>query len=233
MTNLKALAAPRAMKIHKKDKVWVIRPSPGPHALEDSVPMGVLLRDYLKLGENLKEIKYILHNTEVLVDGRRVKAERFPLGLLDQVSIPKIEKYYIMLVDSNARLYPKEVIKAKIGTNLCKLVGKTVLKGGKIQLNLYDGKNVLVDAKDSKKYTVGGTLVLKVPEMTITGFMERAKGKTAIISKGRHSGRIGTILDITESKLNLKSLTTIESEGDKFTTDTDYIFVVGEKEPMI
>lgn len=233
MTHLKTLASPKAMKVHRKENVFVMKAAPGPYKASEAVPIGVLLRDYLGLAANRKEVRYILHNNEVIVNGRRVKDERFPLGLLDVVSIPASGKHYLIKVDSNARLYPEEISEEKSKTKLCKLVDKTVVKGGKLQLNLYGGGNILADVKDSKKYPVGGTLVLKLPEMKIAGFIELAEGKTALVAWGRHAGKVGKVAGITKSGLNLKSLTTIESEGEKLQTNTDYIFIVGDKEPKI
>ncbi len=230
---MKALASPKALKIHKKGDKWVMNPAPGPHGIDESVPMGVLLRTYLGLAENRKESRYLLRNNEVLVDGRRVKDENFPVGLLDVVDIPKADKGYIILVDGNARLYPKEAGKKQAGFKLCKLAGKTMTNGGKLQLNLYDGKNLAASVKESKKYKTGGTLVLELPGLKIRDFIERAKGKAALVAKGRHAGKIGRITDITESGLHMKSLSTLDCDGEKVVTNTDYIFVVGDKEPMI
>jgi small subunit ribosomal protein S4e len=183
------------------------------------------------LANNRKEVKYVLHMNQVLVDGKRVKEEKFPVGLLDIVSVE--DKNYIILVDNNARLMPKEIDAKKAGTKLCKLVGKTMLKGGKLQLNLYDGKNILVNSKDSKKYTVGGAIVLNLKDQKIVDFIELAKDKVALVAKGRHAGKIGKIMDITKSGLNLRSLTTIDSEGEKLMTNTDYIFIVGDKQSLV
>jgi len=232
MTNLKALASPKAMKIHRKEKVWVISPAPGPHPADLAVPLGIMIRDYLGLAENRKEIKFILNNNIVLVDGRRVKDDKYPIGLFDIVSIEKIDKTYLMLVDNRARLIPKEV-KGKHDTKLCRLLNKTMIKGGKLQLNLYDGKNLLIETKDSKKYQVGGTAVVKVPEMKIVEFIEPGVGKVAFVAKGRHAGKMGKIVEVTKAGLNLQSLTTIECDGEKVTTNTDYIYIVGDKTSKI
>jgi len=229
MTHLKTLAAPRSMKIPRRGKVFILTPSPGPHAKSECVSMGTLLREYLGLAENRKEIKHILNTKQVLVDGRRVKSEDYPLGLFDVVSILEIEKDYLMLVDHHGRLYAKEINKKAAEHKMCKLVNKTMIKGNKLQLNFYDGKNLLVDAKDSKKYAVGGTAVLKLPELKITDFLLAEPGKTVIVAKGRHASKMGKIVSKTGSDLNLSSLTTLDCSGEKVITNTAYIYVISEK----
>jgi len=233
MSHIKSLASPKALKIHRKEKTWIVKSAPGPHKVEESIPMGVVLRDYLGLAQNRKEVRFMLNNKDVLVDGRVVKSEKFPVGLLDIIEIPKLGKNYIIMVDSNARLYPKEADKKLAGQKLCKLTNKSMLKGGKLQLNFYDGKNLIVDAKDSKKYVVGGTAVVKLPEGKVLEFIDSTKDKIALVAKGRHAGKIGKVVDITESNLNLKSLTTLECEGEQVLTNTDFIFIVGDKQSLI
>jgi len=226
---LKTLAAPRSMKVPRRGKVFILTPSPGPHAKSECVPLGTLLREYLGLAENRKEIKHILNTKQVLVDGRRVKSENYPLGLFDIISIPEIDKVYMMLVDHHGRLISKEVDKKAAEHKMCKLVNKTMVQGSKLQLNFYDGKNLLVDAKDSKKYAVGGTAILKLPELKITDFLTAETGKTVMVAKGRHAGKVGKIVSKTGSDLNLKSLTTLDCSGEKVITNTAYIYVISEK----
>jgi len=38
--HLKRLNAPRTLNIKRKIKTWTIRSSPGPHPLEESIPLG-------------------------------------------------------------------------------------------------------------------------------------------------------------------------------------------------
>jgi small subunit ribosomal protein S4e len=116
---------------------------------------------------------------------------------------------------------------------ICKLVGKTALKGGKIQLNLHGGKNIILSAKDAKKYSVGGSLIVSLPDFKIGEFIESGIGKMALVAKGRHSGKVGKIIEVTKSALNLKSLTTLDVNGEKLVTNTEYIFIVGDKESKI
>lgn len=229
MTHLKTLASPRSMKVHKKETKFIITPAPGPHGTLECVPLGILLRDYLSLAENRREIKYLLNERQVLVDGRRIKDDNLPLGLFDVISIPEIEKNYILLVDKHSRLFPQEIDKKKAEHKLCKLVGKTMVAGAKLQLNFYDGKNIVVDAKDSKKYTVGGTVVLKLPEMKIIEYMPLEVGKIAMVAKGRHAGKKGKILEMTKSDLNLKSLATLDCGDEKLLTNTDYLYMINDK----
>jgi small subunit ribosomal protein S4e len=229
----KTLASSKALKVPRKEKAWIMTPRPGPHKGDESIPLGVLLREYLGLVENKREARYLLSNNSLLVDGRRIKDENFPIGLLDILSVPEMDKQFIILVDHNGRLYPKEIEKKAAGTKLCKVINKTMLKGGKLQLNLNDGKNILINAKDSKKYPGAGTVEISLPDQKIVDFTPLEKDKIALVAKGRHAGKIGRIVEITKSGLNLKSLTTIQTDDEKLVTDTNYIIIVGDKKSKI
>jgi small subunit ribosomal protein S4e len=233
MTHLKTIASSTTLKVPRKEKAWLLKSAPGPHKADESMSMTVLLRDYLGLADNRKEARYILRNKEILVDGRRVTDDKFAVGLLDIVCMKEQDKCYIILVDHRGRLYPKEISKKDAEEKVCKIIGKTMLKGGKLQLNLYDGKNIIISPKDSKKYAAGGSLVLKLPETKITAYIDRAKGKMALVAKGRHAGKIGKIVEMSKSGLNLKSLTTLDVDGEQLVTDTDYIIMVGDTKSRI
>ena len=67
--HMKRLNAPRTLRLHRKERVWTIRTSPGSHSLDKSIPLGLIIRDYLNLADTLKETKRIISDGEILVDG--------------------------------------------------------------------------------------------------------------------------------------------------------------------
>ncbi|HII83011.1 MAG TPA: 30S ribosomal protein S4e, partial [Ferroplasma sp.] len=78
----KIMMASRKLKIPRKTNFWSVTPTPATHRKQDSIPMLILLRDYLKLGDKEREITRILNNNMVKVDGRIVKDRRFPVGFM-------------------------------------------------------------------------------------------------------------------------------------------------------
>ena len=91
--HLKRLAAPRTVKLHRKEKTWTVKPSPGPHPLDKSVPLCLIVRDYLGLCDTYKEAKRIIANGDILVDSIKRKNHKFPCGLMDTISIPKFRGF--------------------------------------------------------------------------------------------------------------------------------------------
>jgi Ribosomal protein S4E len=83
----KRIAAPRSWKIERKTAYWTVKPRPGPHPGNRSIPLLLIVRDMLKLADNSKEAKRILNEGNVTVDGKVRKDHKFPVGIFDLLSI--------------------------------------------------------------------------------------------------------------------------------------------------
>ena len=179
--HLKRYKAPKSWPIHPKEDTWTVKPSAGSHAIIDSIPLTLVIRDILKLADNAREAKRIINSGNVLVDGRIVKDYKFPVGFMDIVEIPKTGESYRVLLDRKGRLQLDSI--DDNNSKLCKIVNKTTIKGGKTQLNLHDGKNVIIDEDD---YSVGDVISLKVPEQEINEAFALAEGATVLVTGGKH-----------------------------------------------
>ncbi|MFV2015396.1 MAG: S4 domain-containing protein, partial [Candidatus Heimdallarchaeota archaeon] len=84
----KRVSAPSIWPIHRKGTTFVTKISPGPHSKDYGMPLIVLLRDVLNIGQTRKEIKHIVSRRQVLVDGRVRTDDRFPVGHMDIVELP-------------------------------------------------------------------------------------------------------------------------------------------------
>lgn len=142
-SHLKRLAAPRFAPVARKQFVWLAKPMPGTHAAQESIALLALVRDVLNLADNAREAKRIIRGGDLLIDGRVVKRERFPIGLMDVVSMPKMGKHYRVVVDDHERATLKEIPEKSASFKLCKIERKGNVKGNKIQVGLHDGRNLL------------------------------------------------------------------------------------------
>lgn len=225
--HLKRLPAPRSWAIPRKREFWVSKPSPGPHPLEGSVPLGLILRDMLKVCDTAREARHILNTRAVTVDGRAVSDPKFPVGLMDVVSLGASKAHYRMLVDRRGRMHLTPVEAAEAKWKLCRIEGKTTVRGGKVQLNLHDGRNLLLE---KEAHATGETLKLSVPDQKIQGQYDLAKGAAALITGGQHVGELGHVLEVHRTRNPRANVVTF-TEG--FSTDIDKVFVVGKDTPEI
>ncbi|MFH1788643.1 MAG: 30S ribosomal protein S4e [Candidatus Altiarchaeota archaeon] len=208
----------------KKDK-WIVTPKAGAHKKNQALPLMLVLRDVLGLADTAREAKKIINAGDVLVDGVPRRTHNFCVGLMDVVSIPKLKKSYRVLP---GRKTPElcEVDEKEAKTKLHKVVGKKTLSGGKTQLQLHDGKTLI---SDKDKVSVGDTVVMELGKDKILKMIAFKNGNTAIVDSGVNSGEAGKITEINPATRTRKALTKI---GD-LQTLSDYVFVVGEAEPVI
>ncbi len=224
MSKLKRLAIPKSWSIKRKGIKFIVRPKPGPHTLESSLPLNLVLRDLLKYAKNRKEVRNILLNKNIIVDGIKRKDPRIPIGLFDVIDIPDKKEQFRIIINKKGKISYYPINKTEALIKPYKIIGKTKIKG-KTQLNLFDGKNIIVDKDD---YKCGDTLILSVPKQEIKKHLKSEKGATIYLAGGKHTGEIGTIESISARKILYK-----ESSGKSFETLKKYAFVIGDKKAAI
>lgn len=228
--HLKRLATPRSWTVPRKTNVYTTKPAPGPHAIARAVPLATVLRDYLGLATTGREARTAIGAGKVLVDGRVVKDGKLPVGFMDVVAVPSMKKTWRTVIDDKSRIRFVEVGDKEAAWKLCQITGKTTVRGGKTQLNLHDGRNILVKKDD---YKTGDVLKLELPTQSIIGHHKLEAGAEVLVTGGRHAGEIAPIgtIEVTRShKQNLVHLT--KGEG-SFTTIKGYAFPLGADKKVI
>ena len=229
MSKLKRLLVPKFWKVPRKQKKWAVSPSPGPHKKFESIPLQVLVRDIFNLAETGKEAKSIIFKGEILVDGKPRKDHAYPVGLFDTISIP-ITKQFYRVVPSADGLKVIEISEDESKEKINKIQKKTVIKKGKVQVNLNDSKNILIN---DGKYKTGDSLLVELPSLKIKDHLSLAKGHVGIIIKGKNSGKIAEIKDILPGKFKQPSRIICEIEGNDAEVLKDNFIVVGKNKPLI
>jgi len=219
--HLKRLAIPRSWAVKRRGITFIARPNPGPHPFKLALPIGVVLRDMLNVVKNAKEGRNALHNKEILIDGVKRKSFKFPVGIMDVI---KVADDYFRIVLEKGKLSIITIDKKEAEIKPCRITGKCKVKG-KTQINLYDGKNIIVDKDD---YKVGDTIVISLPKHEIKEHIKLEKGSVVYLIGGKHSGNIGKVEDIISNKIIYK-----RESGEVIETLKKYVFVVGKDKPII
>ena len=227
--HLKRLNAPRTLRLNRKERIWTIRASPGPHALEKSIPLGLIIRDYLKLADTAKEAKKIISNGEVLVDGIQRKNYKFPCGLMDVISITKLKKDFRVIFDQRGKLTLVPIQSKDASWKLCRIENKNIIKGNKIQLNLHDGRNTIIK-KD--EYKTGDVLKISFKDKKISEIYKFEKGTVSIITGGTHIGEIANIQELEKIQSSKPNLVKMKGNTE-FSTLQNYVFPIGKNKPVI
>jgi len=237
--HLKRERAPRFWRIHPKESQWAVRPIPGPHSQKDCIPLSSLLRDVLGYAKSTRESKIILAQNRVSVDGKVRRDHKFPAGLMDVVELPDANMSYRILPAVGKGLTAVQIPKDEAKSKLCRIEDKTTLRKGRVQLNLHDGRSIIVPVQDQGSpmedtYKTRDTVRISIPAQKILSHLRFAEGAYAIVTSGRNLGRHGKIMKLEPSTAARTATALIEDpSGNRFETIADYLFVVGDEKPTI
>ena len=237
--HLKRMPAPRFWRIAAKEFQWAIKPRPGPHPVDLCIPLGIVLRDHLGLARTAREAKLIVAQGKVKVDGRFGKDEKYPVGLMDVIEIAGARGAFRMLPVEGKGLTLVETTKEEAGFKLCRIRDKRTIDRGNLQINLHDGRNLLVKLQNPSNpvedvYSTGASLQIEIPSQKILKHMKVAEGAYAIVTGGRNIGRHGKISGIVPASATRPAIVEIKDDkGETFRTNGGHVFVVGEEGPAV
>ncbi len=216
--HMKRISSPRSWPIKRKRTVFVTRPAPGAHPYNLGLPINLVFKEILNIAKTTKEVKNIMHNQKILIDGKDKKDYRALIGLMDILSLPALNKHYQVLLNNKGKLVFKEISDKESKLKTCKITGKTLLKGNKMQLNLHDGKNQIVDKID---YNRGDSIILEIPGNMVKDHLKLEKGAFVFLIGGKHVGEHGVIQSIDGNTVTFKS-----DKNETFETLKKYLFVL-------
>jgi small subunit ribosomal protein S4e len=222
--HLKTIAAPKSWPVERKQQVYITRPNPGAHKLDESMPMGLILK-LLGQTKTTREAKHVLNQRKVLVNKKPVKDVKFPAGLLDIVEFA--DKYYRILYNKRGKLMLKEINKTESNIFLYKIKNKTKLKKDKLQLNFHNGFSMLVDKNDYKTNDV-----LIIEDKKVKDKIAFEKNASVYVTKGKHVGEIAKVEAVHE-KPPLAKRVTVSIKDKKIDLPKDYVFVIGKTKPLV
>ncbi len=225
MAHLSTLAAPKSWPIKRKGVKWIAKPTPGPHNLQSSIPLIILLRNILKLTKTKRETKKLLNTGAVIINKKIRKEPNFPVGIMDIIEFPKTNQCLMLKLNEKEKFTLVQIKKEDAQYKLYKIINKISLKNKKIQLNLIDGTNLLVEKGD---YKTGDTIVYNLLTKKIEKRLGLEKGALIYLISGKHTGVIGTLEEIKKAKDNQPDKIVFKTDAKKFETLKKYAFVINK-----
>jgi len=238
---IKRLNTPAYLQIKRKHGTFFIKPSPGPHPNRSCLPLLHIVRDLLQIVPTHREAKKLIGLGHFMIDGKIVKDKKFPVGLMDVLSIPDIETHYRIIPTPKYRFQLLKISEEESTFKLCRINKKTTLKGGHIQLNLHDGRNILIRVNDPRNpkediYKIMDVVKISLPDQEILKVLKFQPGNIQVIISGKKTdiGHIGKIKSINKRFGPYASTVIIEDNTGKLTeTLYDYSFIIGEAQSEI
>jgi len=222
--HIKRLTVPKTWNVTLKENKYITKHYPAGHPMELSIPLVVMLRDTMKVARTAKEVLEIIHNKEIYVDNVRVKEIKYGVGLMDVVEIRALNKFYRLVLSPAGMLEAVEIPAAEAHVKPMKIIKKSMLKKGKMQINLLDGSNVLSDMKCS----VGDTAVFDVKSKKITDLLAFEAGNYVYLIAGKNIGVRGVIDSINDNIITIST-----DDGNKLQTLKEYGMILGKKSPVV
>ncbi|MBW3583152.1 MAG: 30S ribosomal protein S4e [Euryarchaeota archaeon] len=226
----KRLAAPRHWPVMRKAHKWIVKAAPGPHSKDRSIPLAVVLRDFLGLVETDREARRVLGAGDVLVDGKIVKDGKHGVGWFDIITIPRLKSSWRVLVDRRGKVSVDPVGDAEASWKLARIENKTTIKGGLTQLNLHDGRNIVV-VKD--EYKTGDVLKIAVPSQEIQGRIPFKQGTLAYVTAGTHAGEVATLDEVQVKRISGENTVSLKRGDETIRTIRSYVFPIGTKKSEV
>lgn len=221
--HLKRLNAPRTWTLKRKENKYIAKPRAGPHKIEGCLTLGFLVKEVLKYAKTSREVKKIVNANKILIDKKPRKDLNFPVGLMDIIEVPETKEHFKILIDDKGRLTLHKITKEESNQKTCKIIGKTCLKKKKIQLNLYDGKNIILD-KDA--YSVGDSVIIDLEKNKVIKHLKLEKGASVLLIGGSYLGQVGILEEIQEQEGNLPTKIILTLDKDKIETRKEFVFVI-------
>ncbi|MBI2101577.1 30S ribosomal protein S4e [Candidatus Woesearchaeota archaeon] len=222
--HIKRFAAPKTWQIKRKGRKFIAKQAPGPHNLGSGIPLSVMLKEVMGYAGTTREAKKILNSGEIKIDGKPRKDLGFPVGIFDAVEFSGTKEHFRVVLGKKGKIALAKISKDEALTKPCKITGKTAVKG-RLQLNLYDGKNIIAS---DKAYSVGDTLMMSLPDQKISKHLKLGKNSVIILTGGKHIGELGSVENIVGSKIVYK-----DEKGVLVETSKKYAFVIGDSKPLI
>ena len=197
MSHLKRQKVPKNWPIRRKGTTYVVKPN---FNITKGIPVLIILRDILKVAQNRKDVKRIIHSKQILLNNKPVKDEKNNVLLFDTLSIVPTNKFYRMDLSNKGKFKIKEIDINDAGKKIAKIINKKIIKGKKVQLNLSDGRNFLSDLKCNVKDSVLINLLENKIE-TVIPLKEKVK---TIILEGKHAGETGVMNNIKNKTAKVK-----------------------------
>jgi len=223
--HLKRLNAPRHWMLDKLGGVWAPRPSTGPHKLRECLPLIILLRNRLKYALNTKEVKYILMQRLIKVDGKPRTDKTYPAGFMDVVGIEKTNEFFRLLYDVRGRFAIHRIGAEEAKYKLCRV--KALEMGAKKvpYIITHDGRTIRYP---DPLVAVNDTVKFDLETGKIDDFIKFETGNLAMISGGKNTGRVGVIVSRERHQGSFDIVHVKDSAGHTFATRLGNVFVIGE-----
>merc|ERR1711998_363995 len=222
--HLKRLRAPQNWMLAKLGGIFAPQPSPGPHKSRECLPMILVLRDRLKYALNSHEVKSILMQRLVKVDGKARTDPTYPVGFQDVINIERTNEYFRMMIDPKGRFVLHKIPNNEATRKLCRVKRVTLGNSGVPIALAHDTRSIPYSDPNAK---ANDTVVYDIPLANAISTIKFKKGNLATVTHGHSAGRNGIVKALEMHSGSHTIVTIRDALGNNLSTRQKNVFVVG------
>jgi len=223
--HLKRLNAPKHWMLDKLGGVFAPRPSCGPHKLRESLPLIIFLRNRLNYALTGDEVKKILMQRLIKVDGKVRTDPTYPAGFMDVISIEKTNENFRLIYDTKGRYAVHRIQAEESKYKLCRVKKLGVGPKGVPFMVTSDGRTLRYPDPLVK---VSDTIQLDIATSKIIDFIKMEVGNLCMITGGHNLGRVGIVTSRERHPGSFDIVHVRDSTGHVFATRLQYCFIIGK-----
>jgi len=209
-----------------------MKPSQGPHKLRECIPLSLLLRTKLRLALNGKEAKMIAKAREgnISIDGKVRTDHKYPVGIMDIVTINKTGQNYRVQFDVKGRWRLVKISKEEAKYKLCKVTRRSMGPKKIPFITTSDGRTLRYPNPHIKEHD---TVKLNLENNEIVDYYKYKIGAHVLIVGGNNIGRAGVIVKIEKHPGSYEIVYIKDTAGKEFSTRLTNIFITGDNSSEI
>jgi len=223
--HMKRIAAPSHWMLDKLSGIYAPRPSTGPHKLRECLPLCLLLRNRLKYALTYTEVKTILMQRLVQVDGRVRTDHCYPAGFMDVITIEKTKEHFRLLYNTKGKFVPHRIGDEEAKYKLCRVKRVIVGSKGIPTAITHDGRTIRYIHPEVK---ANNTLRLNLEDGKVIEHISFESGNICMITGGHNVGRVGILQHREKHPGGFDIVHIRDSKGHNFATRISNVFVIGK-----
>jgi len=181
----------------------------------------------MKYALNYREVKLIVMQRLIKIDGKKRSDARFPVGLFDVISIEKTKEHFRLMYNTKRKFDVTKISEEEAQYKLCRV---NKFKWG-------PQKTPIIYTNDRRTFRfidplikVNDTVRMDIETGKIIDFIKFKVGQVAYINGGHSCGRVGVIQSVTKHEGTFDMVLLQDAAGNTFTTRLGNVFVIGDGE---
>lgn len=198
--------------------------------MPECIPLCVLLINKLKYVKTQKELRYVLTQKMIKVNGVVRTDKDFPLGVMDVLTIDSANESYRLLYNNNRNFILTKIDADEARFRLDVVVRKKLGKRGVPFIFTNTGSTFRYCDPAIK---IKDTVKIDIKTGSIVEYLPFAHDMRAFVVRGKNMGCVGTIKNIEKHDAGNDIAYIIDTNGRGFNTRADNVFVIGDSNELL